>query len=114
MRVAIVMILLAALGARAWADDGVVTYRADGAAPATSADDKNARNAALDVAFQAATRKALEDLAAPDAIAAQKDAVDEQIVKRARLWVASFKVASEGMVGGTITVTVDEIGRAHV
>ena len=74
---------LLGLAAPAAAEE-VVSYKVDGAAPATG-DDKADRTKALDEAFKAATRAALDELGA-----AGGETVDREIVKRARLWVASF------------------------
>jgi len=101
----IVAALVAALAGTAAAEE-VVGYKVDGAAP-DSGDVKADRTRALDEAFKAATRRALEELASADARRAQADAIEREVVKRARLWVASFKVTREGAVGGSFVVDAD-------
>jgi hypothetical protein len=105
-RLVLAVAMLLWLGASAWADD-VVTYRTSGAAPGDSADDKVARTTALDEAFKDATRRALDDLAAPDAVAKKAGDVETEVVRRARLWVSSFKVVQQTYKNGSLTVQVD-------
>jgi len=89
------------IAAPARAED-VATYQADGAADAAAAD---ARTRALDVAFAAATRLALADLVAPADAQARRDELERQVVSRARLWVASFKVVNQLNEGGRLRLT---------
>lgn len=102
-RVVAIAVLLVAAPAAAHADD-VVTFRVDGAAPASSS---APRNAALDEAFKAATRRALEELSSPEALATQQDVIEREVVKRARLWVASFKVVKQTDRDSTVALEVD-------
>ena len=100
MRLLIAIALLCGLAATAAAEE-VVSYKVNGAAPATG-DDKADRTRALDEAFKAATRAALDELGA-----AGGETVDREIVKRARLWVASFKVSAQATRSGSYVVDVD-------
>ncbi len=104
--------LLVAAPARARADDDVVTYATDGAATASRTD---ARTVALDDAFKAATRAALDQLVTGANLASQRDVLDAEVVRRARLWVASFKVTAERTRGGSLELEVDvRIDRAKL
>lgn len=94
-------VLLAATVGRAVADD-VVTYQAEGVAAADQAD---ARTRALDVAFAAAVTEAVADLAG-SAARAQADAVDREIIRRARRFVASFSVTDQRTAGGQVVLEV--------
>jgi len=100
--------VVAALAGPALAEDAVV-YKTDGAAPdgPDASDDQAARTAALDEAFKDATRHAIDEAAAPEARAGKQEAIEREIVKRARLWVASFKVTRQTSKGGILTLDVD-------
>lgn len=100
MRLLVSIVFLCGLAASAAAEE-VVSYKVDGAAPATG-DDKADRTRALDEAFKAATRSALDELGATGG-----EVVDREIVKRARLWVASFKVSAQTTKAGSFVVEVD-------
>src|SRR5690349_2666130 len=89
--------IVAPAPARAQAQTGdVATYQSDGFADAAAAD---ARTRALDVAFAAAVRHAIADLASDAEVSRHRDDVDKQLLARARLWVASFKVVSQATEG---------------
>jgi hypothetical protein len=92
---------LIALAAVAHAD--VVTYPSHGSAAATDAD---ARTRALDAAFASAVTEAVADLAGKNA-RAQAAAVDREIVRRARRFVASFAVTTEHPGADRFEVDVD-------
>jgi hypothetical protein len=97
---AAVALLLAVAGPAAAED--VATYETDGAADTAVAD---ARTRALDVAFAAAVRRALTEVVPAAELARRKDELDRQLVTRARLWVASFKVLRQADAGGTLRLT---------
>lgn len=80
-----------------------VTYATDGAAAAGD----NARVAALDEAFKAAVREAVAALVAPADRTTHQATLDAEVVRRARLWVASFKVTRERTTDGVLRVEVD-------
>src|SRR5215207_4554816 len=90
-----VLALVAAAGPAAAED--VATYETAGAADAAAAD---ARTRALDVAFAAAVRAAVADVVPADELGRRRDELERQIVARARLWVASFKVVNQSSEGG--------------
>lgn len=92
---------LLALVAAAHAD--VVTYPSHGSAATADAD---ARTRALDAAFASAVTEAVADLAGKNA-RAQAAAVDREIVRRARRFVASFAVTSEHPGADRLEVDVD-------
>lgn len=107
LRVLAAIALVTALAAPALAED-VVTYRSQGSAPLPAGgDEKQARTLALDEAFKAATRQALGELAAPDALVEKAAEIDAEVTRRARLWVASFKVARQQQPAGTLVLEVD-------
>jgi len=81
----------------------VVTYASHGSAAATDAD---ARTRALDAAFASAVTEAVADLAGKNA-RAQAAAVDREIVRRARRYVASFAVTTERPGADRVEVDVD-------
>src|SRR5690348_15945769 len=87
--------IVAPAPARAQTGD-VATYQTDGFAEAAAAD---ARTRALDVAFASAVRRAIADLASDAEVGRHRDDVDKQLLARARLWVASFKVVSQATEG---------------
>jgi hypothetical protein len=107
-RLGLAFLVVAALAGPALAED-VVTYRAAGTAPdgPDASDDQGARTAALDEAFKAATRAAVEEQTSPEARAGAADAIDREVVKRARLWVSSFKVTKQSTRDGVLALDVD-------
>jgi hypothetical protein len=80
-----------AIARPALAED-MVSYEAEGDAPATAADP---RVTALDDAFARAVASAVADLVPADARTANKGALDREIVGHARLWVAKFTVTKD-------------------
>jgi hypothetical protein len=96
-------ILLAAVAVptAARAED-LATYETAGAADAAAAD---ARTRALDLAFAAAVKKAIGELVSAADAARRKDDLDRNIVARARLWVASFKVVTQATEGTQLKLT---------
>ena len=92
-----------ALVAAAAAADPVVTYPSAGA---VATDDAEPRTHALDAAFASAVTEAVADLAGKNA-RAQAAAVDREIVKRARRFVASFAVTREGPRSDRFEIEVD-------
>jgi hypothetical protein len=92
--------VLALIGA-AHAD--VVTYASHGSAATTDGD---ARTRALDAAFASAVTEAVADLAGKNA-RTQAAAVDREIVRRARRYVASFAVTTERPGADRVEVDVD-------
>jgi hypothetical protein len=82
----------------------VATYHVEGDAAATAADP---RVAALDVAFAAAVRQAVDELVAPAERKARKADLDREVHARARLWVASFKVTADTVAGDRRRLEVD-------
>ena len=95
-----VLALVAAAGPAAAED--VATYETAGAADAAAAD---ARTHALDVAFAAAVRSALSEVVPAAELGRRRDELERQIVARARLWVASFKVVNQSTEGGRLRLT---------
>ena len=93
---------LSAAAATPAAADDVVTYQAEGSAATT---DSDARTHALDVAFAAAVTEAVADLAGT-AARAQADAVDREIIRRARRFVASFSVTDQRSTGADLILDV--------
>ncbi len=79
------LLILLILAGTAYAD--VTTYTVEG----KGAD----RTKALDDAFQVATRKALDTLVTAPAQKQAQETLDTEVLARARLWVASFKVQAE-------------------
>jgi hypothetical protein len=96
-------ILLAAVAVptAARAED-LATYETAGAADAAATD---ARTRALDLAFAAAVKKAIGELVSAADAARRKDDLDRNIVARARLWVASFKVVTQATEGTQLRLT---------
>ncbi|MBK9032757.1 MAG: hypothetical protein IPL61_16060 [Myxococcales bacterium] len=99
--VAAALAALAALAVPARAQP--VTYQSHGSAAAGEAD---ARTRALDAAFATAVTEAVADLAGK-AARAQAAAVDREIVKRARRFVASFAVTDERTRADRLEIDVD-------
>lgn len=97
------LVLAAALAAAPAAADPIVTYRSEGSA---AADDAEPRTRALDAAFASAVTEAVADLAGKNA-RSQAAAVDRDIVKRARRFVASFAVSREGPRGDRFELEVE-------
>ncbi|MCB9575390.1 MAG: hypothetical protein H6709_25215, partial [Kofleriaceae bacterium] len=91
------------LGAAGVAAADVGTFAVEGSAPADLGD---ARTAALDQAFQAATAAALDELTTAAARAPQADTITTEVLRRARLWVASFKVTSQRTAGDRLELSV--------
>jgi hypothetical protein len=83
--------------------DEVSAYEVEGSAPAGTADD---RVRALDAAFAAAVEQALVDLVPTRAREARRSELAADLVARARIWVASFKVTGDRTQGGTRTLQV--------
>jgi hypothetical protein len=104
MKRALAAVILAAVGASAGpaAAEDLATYDAAGAADAAATD---ARTRALDLAFTAAVRKALGELVSTADLGRRKADLDSQILARARLWVASFKVVSQATEGNQLKLT---------
>ncbi|MCE9572771.1 MAG: hypothetical protein K8W52_06400, partial [Deltaproteobacteria bacterium] len=106
-----VLAAMIAMAGVARAED-VASYDGDGAAAATLSD---ARTRALDVAFATAVDRAVTEVIAPADRTAHRGDIDRAIVGRARLYVASFKVVTEGAdgadfhVSATIKVDRDKI-----
>lgn len=96
-RIAIALVMALAAPAAA---DPIVTYASEGS---FAADDAEARTRALDAAFASAVTEAIAELAGKNA-RAQAAAVDREIVKRARRFVASFAVTREGPRGDRFEV----------
>jgi hypothetical protein len=92
---------LLALAGSARADD-VASYDGDGAAAAGLSD---ARTRALDVAFATAVDRAVTELVTPADRTAHRGDLDRAIVGRARIFVVSFKVTTEGADGADFHVT---------
>ncbi|HEY5950689.1 MAG TPA: hypothetical protein VIV40_34595 [Kofleriaceae bacterium] len=107
IRCLVILALLVSHAAVARAED-LVSYQAEGDAPAGSAD---ARVMALDEAFARAVGNALSDLVAGDVRTARKGELDREIVARARLWVAKFAVTKDETVEDrrelTVSVKID-------
>jgi hypothetical protein len=82
----------------------LVTYHVDGEADTSGADP---RVAALDGAFAAAVRKALNELIPAAEQKARKADLEREVFARARLWVASFKVTSDTVDGDRRKLEVD-------
>jgi hypothetical protein len=104
MKRALAAVILAAVGASAGpaAAEDLATYDAAGAADAAATD---ARTRALDLAFSAAVKKALAELVSPADLGRRRDDLDRQILSRARLWVASFKVVAQATEGNQLKLT---------
>jgi hypothetical protein len=100
-RSALVALSLAAAAGPAFADD-VVAYQALGSAPSSDADP---RTHALDVAFAAAVTEAVADLAGAGA-RTQADAVERDIIRRARKFVTAFSVGEQRTSGGELVLEV--------
>lgn len=92
---------VAAVATPAVADD-VVVYQAEGSASAALDD---ARTPALDVAFAAAVTEAVADLAGAGA-RAQADAIEREIIRRARRFVAAFSVTDQHNTGDELVLEV--------
>ncbi len=90
-----------AMASAARAED-LGSYAGEGAAAATLSD---ARTRALDVAFATAVDRAVTELVAPADRTAHRGEIERAIVGRARLYVASFKVVTEGADGADFHVT---------
>jgi hypothetical protein len=98
----VVLGLVVLLAGRAAAD--VQPYTVDGEADAGGADP---RVAALDEAFARAVSLALGDVLGADARKAHKAVLDKEILGRARLWVAGFKVTKDQTVDGRRQLSVE-------
>jgi hypothetical protein len=99
----LIVVMLGLLATPAFAED-VVTYQAEGDAPAAAAD---ARVMALDAAFARAVTTALGELVAGDVRTARKGELDREIVARARLWVAKFSVTKDETADGRRELSVN-------
>jgi hypothetical protein len=88
--------------------EDIAAYEAEGEADAGAGEP---RVAALDDAFGRAVGQALAELLDAEARKANKAAINEHILGRARLWVARFTVARDETIDGrrrlTVTVRVD-------
>ena len=82
----------------------LVTYHVEGEADTAGADP---RVAALDAAFAAAVRQALNELVPAAEQKARKADLEREVYARARLWVASFKVTSDAVDGYRRKLEVD-------
>lgn len=89
--IARVALMLALASTPALADD-LVTYEAEGDAPAAGADP---RGAAVDDAFARAVQRALAELVAGDVRTINKGVIDRELVAHARLWIARFSVTKD-------------------
>jgi hypothetical protein len=98
---AAVLLASVAVPTAARAED-LATYETAGAADAAATD---ARTRALDLAFAAAVKKAIGELVSAADAARRKDDLDRNIVSRARLWVASFKVVTQATEGNQLKLT---------
>lgn len=78
------------------------SYQASGAAPASAAD---ARTQALDAAFATAVTEAVADLAGK-AARTQAAAVEREITRRARRFVAGYRVTAERTAGDRLELEV--------
>jgi len=97
-------ILAATLGLTSIARaEDVSSFQTEGSADASSSD---ARTAALDEAFQRAVTLALNEVVDAPTRTANKAALDQHILQRARLWVANFKVSSDTTSDGRREVSV--------
>lgn len=67
---------------------------------------EEARTRALDRAFAAAVEQAVDDLLPPEAVASSRDRLASQVIRRARLYVASYRVIDEGVAEGETQVEV--------
>ncbi len=107
MRAVVIAILLVLAVGSARAED-IAGYQVDGDADAGGADP---RVAALDEAFGRAVAMALADVLDAATRKTHKQVLDKEILGRARLWVAGFKVDKDDTIDGrrqlTATVRVD-------
>jgi hypothetical protein len=98
-----------ALAPRAAVAEDLATFEVEGEAEAGGSGDP--RVAALDEAFSRAIGQALGDLIDAETRKANRAALNEQILGRARLWVTRFTVTKDETVDGrrqlTVTVRVD-------
>jgi putative component of toxin-antitoxin plasmid stabilization module len=104
---AVVIALLLVLARPAWAED-IAAYPVEGDSDPGATDP---RVAALDEAFSRAVTAALSDVLDAATRKAHKQVLDKEILARARLWIAGFKVDKEELVDGrkqlSVTVRVD-------
>lgn len=98
----VVMLMLALASTSAHAED-LVTYEAEGDAPAAGADP---RGAAVDDAFARAVQSALTDVATADVRTANKGVIDREIIGHARLWIARFSVTKDDTIDDRRQLTV--------
>lgn len=89
--IARVALVLALASTPVLADD-LVTYEAEGDAPAAGADP---RGAAVDDAFARAVQSALAELVAADVRTINKGVIDRELIAHARLWIARFSVTKD-------------------
>jgi hypothetical protein len=105
---AFALALALALAPSAARAEDIAVYEVEGAADASAGD---SRVAALDDAFSRAVTQALAELVDAETRKANKAALNEHILGRARLWVARFTVGkdetSEGQRQLTVTVRID-------
>ena len=88
----------------AWAD---LPLQARGSATVTGGDVAGAKARALDDAFRQAVDQAVGTLVEPAAKEASADLIKKRILRRARAYVGSYKVVSEGEREGVYAITVD-------
>jgi hypothetical protein len=102
------LLLGLALASSAARAEDIAVYEAEGEADASGADP---RVAALDEAFSRAIAQALADVIDAETRKANKAALAEHVLGRARLWVARFSVTKDETVDGrrqlTVSVRVD-------
>jgi hypothetical protein len=65
------------------------------------------RQRAIDDAFANAVRRAVEGIVAPAARERHRAAIEERVVRRARLFVAKYRVRQEGETGGVYRVRLE-------
>ena len=97
-----VVVLALLFASTAYAED-IATYEMEGDAAAGGADP---RVTALDEAFARATQAAVHELVEPDVRKAHKQAIDRELVARARKWVAKFTVTKDTTNDGRRELTV--------
>jgi hypothetical protein len=105
-RWALVALALAALARPAHAQEGAAERVVLEVRGEWEGADATARERAIDRAFASAVERGLRSLVSEDALAQHRAAIDKSVVRRARLFVSSYRVLSENAAGQRVQVVV--------
>lgn len=100
-------LLLAIAPSLAGAQDQALEPTAYAATGAAEGHGEDARIAALDRAFAAAVDRGLAEILSPEALETHRDQLRVEIIRHARLYIASYKVLDERTIDGETRVDIE-------